>query len=61
VLQGVGPDAEDGRELAIVAAIAGKLGHDTTAVGQTVWAEAGWTRDGSADVIRAAAAFRHSA
>ncbi len=36
-------DAEYGRGLAIVAALADKLGHDITASGQTVWAEAGWT------------------
>ena len=37
------PDAEYGRGLAIVAALADKLGHDITADGQTVWAETGWT------------------
>lgn len=36
-------DAEYGRGLAIVAALADKLGHDITASGQTVWAEAAWT------------------
>jgi anti-sigma regulatory factor (Ser/Thr protein kinase) len=36
-------DAEYGRGLAIVAALADKLGHDITASGQTVWAETGWT------------------
>jgi serine/threonine-protein kinase RsbW len=36
------PDAEYGRGLAIVAALADKLGHDITAKGQTVWAEVGW-------------------
>ncbi|HET7246882.1 MAG TPA: ATP-binding protein [Streptosporangiaceae bacterium] len=36
-------DAEYGRGLAIVAALADKLGHDITASGQTVWAEADWT------------------
>lgn len=35
-------DAEYGRGLAIVAALADKLGHDITTGGQTVWAEAGW-------------------
>ena len=35
-------DAEYGRGLAIVAALADKLGHDITANGQTVWAEVGW-------------------
>jgi anti-sigma regulatory factor (Ser/Thr protein kinase) len=37
------PDAEYGRGLAIVAALADKLGHDITASGQTVWAETDWT------------------
>jgi hypothetical protein len=37
------PDAEYGRGLAIVAALADKLGHDVTTSGQTVWAETGWT------------------
>jgi hypothetical protein len=41
--QGPDLDAEYGRGLAIVAALADKLGHDITAGGQTVWAEAGWT------------------
>jgi len=41
--QGDDPDAEYGRGLAIVAALADKFGHDITASGQTVWAEAGWT------------------
>jgi anti-sigma regulatory factor (Ser/Thr protein kinase) len=36
-------NAEYGRGLAIVAALADKLGHDITASGQTVWAEADWT------------------
>ena len=36
-------DAEYGRGLAIVAALADKLGHDITASGQTVWAESAWT------------------
>ena len=36
-------DAEYGRGLAIVAALADKLGHDITANGQTVWAETAWT------------------
>jgi len=35
-------DAEYGRGLAIVAALADKLGHEITASGQIVWAEAGW-------------------
>lgn len=35
-------DAEYGRGLAIIAALADKLGHDVTATGQTVWAEVGW-------------------
>ncbi len=42
-LQGADPDAEYGRGLAIVAALADKLGHDITSSGQTVWAEAAWT------------------
>lgn len=37
------PDAEYGRGLAIVAALADKLGHDITTNGQIVWAEVGWT------------------
>ncbi len=41
--QGADLDAEYGRGLAIVAALADKLGHDITASGQTVWAEVGWT------------------
>jgi signal transduction histidine kinase len=41
--QGADLDAEYGRGLAIVAALADKLGHDITADGQTVWAEVGWT------------------
>jgi serine/threonine-protein kinase RsbW len=41
--QGADLDAEYGRGLAIVAALADKLGHDITATGQTVWAEVGWT------------------
>ena len=36
-------DAEYGRGLAIVAALADKLGHDITASGQTIWAETAWT------------------
>ena len=36
-------DAEYGRGLAIVAALANKLGHDITATGQTIWAETDWT------------------
>ena len=43
--QDEGPDAEYGRGLAIVAALADKLGHDITAAGQTVWAEVGWVAD----------------
>jgi anti-sigma regulatory factor (Ser/Thr protein kinase) len=35
-------DAEYGRGLAIVAALADKFGHNATATGQTVWAEAAW-------------------
>jgi anti-sigma regulatory factor (Ser/Thr protein kinase) len=42
VPQGPDLDAEYGRGLAIVAALADKLGHDITANGQTVWAEVGW-------------------
>ena len=41
-LQDADLDAEYGRGLAIVAALADKLGHDITASGQTVWAETGW-------------------
>lgn len=39
-----GPDGdnEHGRGLAIVAALADKLGHDIRAGGQTVWAEVSW-------------------
>jgi anti-sigma regulatory factor (Ser/Thr protein kinase) len=38
-----GPDDEEyGRGLAIVAALADKLGHDIRAGGQTVWAEVTW-------------------
>jgi anti-sigma regulatory factor (Ser/Thr protein kinase) len=38
-----GPDDEEyGRGLAIVAALADKLGHDIRADGQTVWAEVTW-------------------
>jgi anti-sigma regulatory factor (Ser/Thr protein kinase) len=40
--QGADLDAEYGRGLAIVAALADKLGHDITPSGQTVWAEIGW-------------------
>lgn len=36
-------DAEYGRGLAIVAALANKLGHHITATGQTIWAETDWT------------------
>jgi signal transduction histidine kinase len=35
-------DDEHGRGLAIVAALADKLGHDIRAGGQTVWAEVSW-------------------
>jgi anti-sigma regulatory factor (Ser/Thr protein kinase) len=35
-------DAEYGRGLAIVAALADKLGHDAGRDGQTVWAEVSW-------------------
>lgn len=35
-------DDEYGRGLAIVAALADKLGHDVHASGQTVWAEINW-------------------
>jgi len=35
-------DDEYGRGLAIVAALADKLGHDVRAGGQTVWAEVAW-------------------
>lgn len=45
--QGADLDAEYGRGLAIVAALADKLGHDITVSGQNVWAEVGW-----ADTIR---------
>lgn len=41
--QSADPEAEYGRGLAIVAALADKLGHDITACGQTIWAEVGWT------------------
>lgn len=37
------PEAEYGRGLAIVAALADKFGHDVTGSGQTMWAEVGWT------------------
>jgi anti-sigma regulatory factor (Ser/Thr protein kinase) len=40
-----GPDDDEyeyGRGLAIVAALADKLGHDISAEGQTVWAEVTW-------------------
>jgi anti-sigma regulatory factor (Ser/Thr protein kinase) len=40
--EGGDPDAEYGRGLAIVAALADKFGHDITADGQTMWAETGW-------------------
>jgi len=36
------PDDEYGRGLAIVAALADKLGHDATSAGQTLWAEIVW-------------------
>lgn len=35
-------DAEYGRGLAIVAALADKFGHDVTLDGQTMWAQVGW-------------------
>jgi anti-sigma regulatory factor (Ser/Thr protein kinase) len=35
-------DDEYGRGLAIIAAVADKLGHDIRADGQTVWAEVAW-------------------
>jgi anti-sigma regulatory factor (Ser/Thr protein kinase) len=35
-------DDEYGRGLAIVAALADKLGHDVRPAGQTVWAEVAW-------------------
>lgn len=38
-------DAEYGRGLAIVAALADKFGHDVSAEGQTVWAEVSWTAE----------------
>ena len=41
--QGADLEAEYGRGLAIVAALADKLGHDITASGQAVWAETAWT------------------
>lgn len=37
------PDAEYGRGLTIIAALADKFGHDVTTGGQTVWAEVAWT------------------
>ena len=39
---GGGADEEYGRGLAIVAALAGKFGHDIRAGGQTAWAEVAW-------------------
>jgi len=39
------PDDEYGRGLAIVAALADKLGHDATSAGQTLWAEIVWRAD----------------
>lgn len=41
-------DAEYGRGLAIVAALADKLGHDVTTTGQTLWAEVHWNDTGKA-------------
>jgi anti-sigma regulatory factor (Ser/Thr protein kinase) len=38
-------EAEYGRGLAIVGALAGKFGHDAGTGGQTVWAEVTWTTD----------------
>jgi anti-sigma regulatory factor (Ser/Thr protein kinase) len=35
-------DADHGRGLAIIAALADKLGHDVTPEGQTLWAEVAW-------------------
>ena len=43
--QGGDPDAEYGRGLAIIAALADKFGHDASADGQTVWAEVGWAAE----------------
>jgi anti-sigma regulatory factor (Ser/Thr protein kinase) len=40
------PDAEYGRGLAIVAALADKFGHDVTAKGQVMWAETCWAAVG---------------
>jgi anti-sigma regulatory factor (Ser/Thr protein kinase) len=37
------PEDEYGRGLAIVSALADKLGHDASADGQTLWAEVFWT------------------
>lgn len=39
------PDDEDGRGLAIIAALADAFGHDVDAIGQTVWAQADWPED----------------
>jgi anti-sigma regulatory factor (Ser/Thr protein kinase) len=36
------PDAEYGRGLAIIAAVADKFGHDARVGGQTLWAEVSW-------------------
>ncbi len=43
------PENEYGRGLAIVAALADKLGHDATSVGQTLWAEIVWPADDEHD------------
>ena len=40
-----GDEAEYGRGLAIVGALAGKFGHDAGTGGQTVWAEVTWATD----------------
>lgn len=37
------PDDEIGREMVVVAALADRFGRDTTAKGQTCWAETYWT------------------
>jgi anti-sigma regulatory factor (Ser/Thr protein kinase) len=42
-------DAEYGRGLAIIEALADKYGHNVDADGQTMWAEVGWTSDGQAE------------
>jgi anti-sigma regulatory factor (Ser/Thr protein kinase) len=40
--EGGDPDAEYGRGLAIIAALADKFGHDVSAGGQVLWAEIDW-------------------